>query len=50
MAMGSYFWYDKKYYAQTRGVAMGAKNFPSVANLFMSNWEENTSMIINGPN
>lgn len=36
----NYFWYDHQFYLQTRGVAMGAKFAPSVANLFMAHWEE----------
>ena len=36
----NYFWYDKQFYLQTRGVAMGARFAPSVANLFMAHWEE----------
>lgn len=41
MAMAcNYFWHDRKYYVQTKGVAMGARYAPSVANLFMDLWEE----------
>lgn len=36
----NYFWYEGDFYAQTKGVAMGTKYAPSVANLFMSKWEE----------
>ncbi|KAM5129386.1 vomeronasal type-2 receptor 26-like [Mantella aurantiaca] len=36
---GNYFWYDSLFYRQFKGVAMGAKFAPSVANLFMSKWE-----------
>lgn len=37
---GNYFWYNKNYYVQTKGVAMGADYAPSFANLFMNMWEE----------
>lgn len=30
----------KKYYKQVCGIAMGAKYAPSVANLYMAEWEE----------
>lgn len=36
----NYMWYNDSYYLQTRGVAMGAKFVPSLANLFMVRWEE----------
>lgn len=36
----NYFWHDDSYYLQNRGVAMGAKFAPSMANLFMAKWEE----------
>lgn len=41
LAMESnYFWYQKDFYVQKKGVAMGAKYAPSVANLFMDMLEE----------
>lgn len=36
----NHFWHNNKHYLQTRGVAMGAKFAPSMANLFMAKWEE----------
>lgn len=36
----NYFWHNGTHYNQIRGVAMGAKYAPSVANLLMSQWEE----------
>lgn len=36
----NYFWYSNNYYVQTKGVAMGARYAPSVANLFLDMWEE----------
>lgn len=36
----NYFLDSGVYYFQTRGVAMGAKFTPSMANLFMSKWKE----------
>lgn len=36
----NYFWYKGNYYTQTKGVAMGAKYTPSVANIFMNRWGE----------
>lgn len=36
----NYFWHKGEYYTQTKGVAMGAKYAPSVANLFLNRWEE----------
>lgn len=36
----NYFWYRGEYYVQTKGVAMGVKYAPSVANLFMNKWED----------
>lgn len=35
-----YFWYNRNFYLQIMGVAMGAKFAPCVANLFMALWEE----------
>lgn len=41
MAMShNYFWYKGEHYTQTKGVAMGTKYAPSVANLFLNRWEE----------
>lgn len=34
----NYYWHD--YYRQLTGIGMGAKYAPSVANVFMSEWEE----------
>lgn len=39
-ASRSYFWFGGQFYKQDRGVAMGAKYAPSLANLFMALWEE----------
>lgn len=36
----NYFWFNSEYYRQLNGIGMGAKYAPSVANLFMSEWEE----------
>lgn len=36
----NHFWYGGAHYLQTKGVAMGAKFAPSMANLFMAKWEE----------
>ena len=36
----NFFWFGGKYFLQKRGVAMGAKFAPSLANLFMGKWEE----------
>lgn len=36
----NYFWHDGAYYLQIKGVAMGAKFAHSMANIFMSKWEE----------
>lgn len=36
----NFFWHESKFFRQKKGVAMGAKYAPSVANLFMSHWEE----------
>lgn len=38
----NYFWHEGSYYNQIKGVAMGAKYAPSVANLPLSQWEEQT--------
>lgn len=41
LAMKSnYFWHNKKYYRQHKGVVMCAKYAPSVANIFLSKWEQ----------
>ncbi|XP_077341766.1 suppressor of cytokine signaling 5 isoform X1 [Lithobates pipiens] len=39
-AKHNYFWFDNQFYRQDKGVAMGAKYAPSLANLFMAKWEE----------
>lgn len=36
----NYFWYANRFYAQQRGVAMGAKFAPNIKNLFMAEWED----------
>lgn len=36
----NYFWFNSTYYKQICGIAMGAKFAPSVANLYMAEWEE----------
>lgn len=36
----NYFWFQNQFFLQKRGVAMGAKFAPSLANLFMAQWEE----------
>lgn len=36
----NYFWCDGHFYSQQVGVAMGAKYAPSLANLFMAEWED----------
>lgn len=38
----NYFWYNGDFYSQKRSVAMGAKFAPSIANLFMGEWEDKT--------
>lgn len=39
--MGSnYFWYQGSFYHQHKGVEMGTKYAPSVANIFLSKWEQ----------
>lgn len=38
----NYFWHDRAYYLQIKGVDTGAKFAPSIPNLFMSKWEEDT--------
>lgn len=41
MAMGNnYFWFKGEYYNQIKGVAMGAGFAPSVANLGLNKWEQ----------
>ena len=35
----NYFWFNKEFFLQQCGVAMGARFAPSVANLFMAHWE-----------
>ena len=36
----NYFWHKSEYFRQLNGVAMGAKYAPSVANIYMAEWEE----------
>ena len=36
----NYFWFQGQFFSQVKGVAMGAKYAPSLANLFMAQWEE----------
>ena len=36
----NYFWFDGSFFSQQVGVAMGAKFAPSLANLFMAEWED----------
>lgn len=36
----NYFWYHGQFYSQQVGVAMDAKFAPSLANLFMTEWED----------
>lgn len=44
LAMGNnYFWYQGTYCNQTKGVAMGARYAPSVANLVLNKWEQETN-------
>lgn len=38
----NYFWYNHKFFLRIRGVALGARFAPSVANHFMALWEEET--------
>lgn len=38
----NYFWHEGSCYKQIKGVAMGAKYAPSVANILMSQWEEHS--------
>ena len=43
IAMGNnYFWAQGDFYKQIKGVAMGARYAPSVANLVLNRWEEET--------
>lgn len=45
----NFFWYDKQFFRQKKGVAMGAKYAPSVANLFMSYLEKDAIFGANIP-
>lgn len=36
----NYFWFGNNFFIQKREVAMGAKFAPSLANLFMGEWED----------
>ena len=38
----NYFWHKSEYYRQLNGIGMGAKYAPSVANVYMSEWEESS--------
>lgn len=42
----NYFWYNGKFYSQKRGVVMGAKFAPSIASLFMGEWEDKTIFFV----
>lgn len=46
-ASHNYFWFEKQFYRQDRGVAKGAKYAPSLANLFR--WEENVHYVCRRP-
>ena len=35
----NHFWHKGEFLTQTKGVAMGAKYAPSVANIFLNHWE-----------
>lgn len=37
----NYFWFNNHFFPQKKGVAMGVKFAPSIANLFMGEWEDN---------
>lgn len=39
-ATHNYFWFNDQFFHQDSGVAMGSKYAPSLANLFMAQWEE----------
>lgn len=45
----NYFWFDGRFYLQQKGVAMGAKFAPSLANLFMTKWEEDIVYAMGNP-
>ena len=45
----NYFWFQGVFYSQIRGVAMGAKYAPSLANLFMAQWEEDVVYALRRP-
>lgn len=43
LAMGNnYFWAHHQFYNQVKGVAMGARYAPSVANIVLNKWEQET--------
>lgn len=43
MDMGNnYFWFHNHYYNQTRGMAMGLRYAPSMANIVLNKWEQET--------
>lgn len=35
----NYFWHEKQYYKQIRGLPMGGKYVPMLANILLSKWE-----------
>lgn len=45
----NYFWYNDQFFLQRKGVAMGAKFDPSLANLFMAVWEEDVVYALQRP-
>lgn len=45
----NYFWYNNKFFLQCKGVAMGANFAPSLANIFMAQWEEDVVYAQNRP-
>ena len=45
----NYFWYGGDFYLQEKGVAMGAKFAPSLANIFMAKWEEDVVYALERP-
>lgn len=45
----NYFWYNNDFFLQQKGVAIGAKFVPSLANIFMARWEEDDIYALNRP-
>ena len=43
------FVFNRKYYRQIKGVAMGKQYAPNFANLYMSRWEEKVLKVLPGP-